>query len=513
VTGVQTCALPISSRALWDDEKLSAWAAALAQCGQPTAALEAWQKNRAELLVTWRRQVLLGQLVDLKPMDGLLAYEATCGQEAAATQIRELRRFVRYFVAPLKVHQALVRYGAGAMAAASALDHVRTRDVARLERDLRRTFVYSIAALGRQHYIAVKLDLETKGGGVANRLQAKDVPWLGDALASCEAAWVAALLGVTMPPSGRHLPVPDGQCLSMVEGTTRAWEAPPARPQSTPVAEWLRAQAPALQKGLAPLVEGQAADLIRGLGGRPGDVDLAVLGRAIAALGEGDEETARLVLVRAGMDLLAQHLERVTADMVGTSEARCREDLRARTIFSEIGAGCAVHALLKGAYHPVAEYYWAGGTDSEGLATAGYRGLLGNEALRYTPIILNVGLGATLITGKEETWGAGGYAALTVIDKIGLAFYKRIDERNTFECGVFAGGFLDALIRTVADSGTEHRYWLLGFTAGWPRLRGLDLGFEIHAGAAMPFELSNKASYGLAAGAALVVPFDSVLTE
>jgi hypothetical protein len=277
------------------------------------------------------------------------------------------------------------------------------------------------------------------------------------------------------------------------------------------VADWIAASGPKLAALLTPLLEDRAADLRRGGGGRAGEVDPAVLTRCARALAEGDTAAARLVLLRAGSDLLAAHLEAVTAEMVGASEVRCREDRRARTIFSGLGAGCAVHALLKGAYRPVAEYYWAGGTDAEGLATAGYRGLLADEALRYTPIILNVGLGATVVAGRASQWGTGGYAALTVIDKIGVAFYKRLDERNPFEVGAFAGGFLDALVRTAADSGTEHRYWLLGVTAGWPRLGGLDLGLELHAGAAMPFELSSRAAYGFAAGAAMVVPFETVL--
>lgn len=497
-----------ASRALWEEASLRDWRAVAARCGQPTDGLVAWQMGHQELLERWRRQVLLGQAIDLAPLDRLLEVEARCQDESDAARLRELRRYVRYFTAPLRVRQALARYGTGALAAAAALDHVRTRDAAGLERDLHRTLVYAAATLAQYRLVDFVLRGEAETG---TRLRAKDVPLLGDALAACEVAALGVLLGATLPPSDRQIPVPEGQCLSLVDGKPRPWQQPDARPPTTPPDEWLRLKGPALVSLLGFLSD-------KGAGGADRDaqrpqVSELVIARVANALAEGEGASARQVLLRAGVDLLAEHLEAVTSDVVGASEARCRDDLRARSIFTRLGAGCAVHALVTGAYRPVVEYYWAGGRDAAGLATAGYRGLLARQSLRYTPLILNVGLGATWVTGSSATWGHGGYAALTVIDKIGVAFCKRLDERTTFEFGAFAGGFVDALVRTATDSGKEHRYWLLGLTAGWPRVRGLDVGLEVHAGAAMPFELARGSSYGFAAGAAMVVPFDTFLAE
>ena len=130
-----------------------------------------------------------------------------------------------------------------------------------------------------------------------------------------------------------------------------------------------------------------------------------------------------------------------------------------------------------------------------------------------TPLILNVGLGGTYITGAAADWGEHGYGALTVLDKFGLAFYKYNGASFRWETGPFVGGFLDALVRTATGDGEDERYWLAGYTFGLTRMWKADFGIELHAGAAMPFSFGDSARYGFAAGGAFVVPFNFVLED
>jgi hypothetical protein len=53
-------------------------------------------------------------------------------------------------------------------------------------------------------------------------------------------------------------------------------------------------------------------------------------------------------------------------------------------------------------------------------------------------------------------------------------------------------------------------YWLLGTTIGRRQFsRGVPLGFELHAGAALPFDLSQTGDrIAFAWGGALIVPAD-----
>lgn len=76
-----------------------------------------------------------------------------------------------------------------------------------------------------------------------------------------------------------------------------------------------------------------------------------------------------------------------------------------------------------------------------------------------------------------------------------MAVYKDFDRHKVFELGLFAGGFLVALVRTAADEGEERRYWLGGANVGWTRINGADIGVEGHIAAAMPFEF-DKSEHG-----------------
>jgi hypothetical protein len=240
------------------------------------------------------------------------------------------------------------------------------------------------------------------------------------------------------------------------------------------------------------------------------------LSRALADVQTGNTDGANRTLVRLGVDFLVNEVDDLSDSFFHVSDADCERDTKDLSIFSGLGAGCSVRLLLQGAYRPIADWYFQQGgnsTNESTLATSVYESLINSPALDTTPVILNVGLGGTFVAGSADTWGDHGYAAMTLLDKIGLAFYKYNAKDTRFETGPFAGGFLDALIRTAANDGTAQRYWLLGYTAGFTRMWNVDLGLELHAGAAMPFTLTDSHHYGFAAGGALVVPFNFVFQQ
>jgi hypothetical protein len=141
--------------------------------------------------------------------------------------------------------------------------------------------------------------------------------------------------------------------------------------------------------------------------------------------------------------------------------------------------------------------------------TAVYKNLQSTSVLANSPLLLSVGLGATHVFGPSDYWGDSGFTALTLLDKIGLAFVKYNGTDWRFQTGIFVGGFLDALI-TVAN-GSGRKYWLAGYSLGVPRMFGIDLGLEAHVAATLPFAFNAANQYGVALGGALVVPLDSII--
>jgi hypothetical protein len=243
------------------------------------------------------------------------------------------------------------------------------------------------------------------------------------------------------------------------------------------------------------------------------DAHLGELEHAVALMEDGDKQGAARVLFAFGVDLMGERVEAMMASLVGKSEAECLRDASTRSIFTGMGGACALRILVESAYQPVADYFGNQGqpqADASHLAATVYKDLLATAYLDNTPVILNVGLGANYIRGHEDVWGPHGMVALTVVDKLGLAFYKRSWQSFRFEMGPFVGGFLDALVRTL-DKDKSERSWLLGYTVGMPRMWGSDVGVELHAAAALPFELNQTHRNGFALGAALVIPFNSVL--
>ncbi|HEX6272319.1 MAG TPA: hypothetical protein VFZ53_04745 [Polyangiaceae bacterium] len=167
---------------------------------------------------------------------------------------------------------------------------------------------------------------------------------------------------------------------------------------------------------------------------------------------------------------------------------------------------CGVRVLIGAVYDPLLDYVIIENptdADRRRLATKAYSKALELDPLSRTPFLFNVGLGATAITtfDDDETFH------LTLLEKFGLAY--RFGDRNDWELGGFVGGFLDAVIREATESEDE-QYWLAGATFGRRQLgSSVPFGVGVHAGAALPFDLTNtKDRIAFAGGLVLSVPAD-----
>jgi hypothetical protein len=223
---------------------------------------------------------------------------------------------------------------------------------------------------------------------------------------------------------------------------------------------------------------------------------------------EKREGESRRRVMRLGADFLVAQVDKVALRLVGADATQCQEnDPKWRSILNRLDAACTAHLLIQSAYHPIADYLGAGGFSAPGaarLADTTYRQLLQSPMLGSTPIILNVGLGANWVGFNKS---GSDFVSLTVVDKFGVALLKYNGPSYGFEAGPFVGGFLDALVRTAA--GAEEKYWLAGFTVGFPRIAGVDLGLEAHVAGAIPFTFHSDPRLTL--GLTVVVPLIAVL--
>jgi hypothetical protein len=278
-----------------------------------------------------------------------------------------------------------------------------------------------------------------------------------------------------------------------------------------PNAEVEAARADDLKDVLGRIKKAAAAQIPE-LGPALEDVPLPEVSKALIYIADGNDDAARKVALRYGVTLLVEEVDELSTRILGKRATDCETAANSTSIFRGIDALCAVHILIQSAYYPIADFLWDTGLSASNIssvATQAYKSLLQNKALDRTPIILNLGLGANFVVGHSDVWGDNGLLALTVVDKIGVAFYKRSTSRCTFETGPFVGGFLDALVRTATGDGKNHRAWIAGYTVGFPRLAGVNVGVEAHVGAALPFEVSTH-EIGFVAGLTLVIPFDTL---
>ena len=172
---------------------------------------------------------------------------------------------------------------------------------------------------------------------------------------------------------------------------------------------------------------------------------------------------------------------------------------------------CGVRLLVGAVYDPIIEYISIEDpteADRRRLATRAYKKALELDPLSRTPLLFNVGPGATGLT----RFGGDDSLHLTLLDKFGLAY--RWGERNQGELGLFVGGFLDAIIRTATDSPEERQYWLAGATIGQRQFQCVPFGLGVHVAAALPFDLSKTGDrIALAGGLVLTVPADIAFGE
>lgn len=487
---------------LWDPEEDSTWAAAISSCGFPIEPFSSWQKARDE--AHWveeaRRAFLSGVPIKVEPMEALLRYSPnTCAKTDSAKVIRQLRKFTHYALAPLRLQETLSRYQLPALAAAALLDYVRTDDESEFQRNLLRTFLHGVAHSGHKKLILKGLELETRNPAV--RITSSTLPTMTQAQQSCELRAGAALLGFTRTSE-------TVQCYSFSQSI---WIAAPALPPSVkglPSRDWLIEHADELESTFAPLLVPEFPESFKYK-----IPDAETLKQVLSALKSGRWSAVSSSLTQPAIDFLVEQLEGLTKDWLGDDAGECLKQSQGTSIFFRRDGACTLHLLIQSAYRPIADYFWQSSGVGTGAtpAQAVYDRLLASPAINRLPIILNVGLGANYIRGNSAVWGRHGYSALSVIDKAGVAFYKRTTSETEWEVGAFAGGFLDALARTATNEGESERFWLLGLTAGWTRLPHLPFGLEVHVAEAMPLRLNAKNRYGKTVGAAIVVPWSAFL--
>ncbi|MBV8757241.1 MAG: hypothetical protein JO257_08210 [Deltaproteobacteria bacterium] len=464
--------------ALWGDLRKG--------CPALDAAYAAWQKERdgSKFFVRARLALAARTRLDLTALDALLVVK--CGGDTA-----QFKRFVSQLVAPLHVNNLLAR-GPALLAAAALLDYLRFRDDERLSSDVRDLILF---ALQQNTLPAAVQVLRAKVG------QAEDI-----AVAitdSCELLDARHLLTFT------SVDLASAPCVSLLADGPKATKAV-AGVTGKPTAAVEKERSDALKEVLERLKKAASIEIPE-LGGHLNEVPITELAKAAIYLADGNHVGARKVVLRYGITLLVEQVDALSVRLLGKSSEDCENAARSTSIFSGIDAACAAHILIQSAYYPIADSLWDTGLSSDNvsvIATQTYKSLLQNHSLDRTPIILTLGLGANQVWGHSDVWGSG-ETALTVLDKFGVAFYKHSEDRWTFETGPFVGGFLDALVRTATGDGKEHRNWIAGYTAGFPRLQGVDIGFELHAGVAVPFDIKSH-DVGFVVGAALVIPFSTL---
>jgi hypothetical protein len=466
------------------------WGALRTACPDVDQAYGAWQKARDAGFFDGARDALAGgRGIDLSALDAVAA--ARCRSD-----LRQLQRFVAQLSVPLRLHNSLVERGVAILAAAALIDYLHFQDEARLDRDVRALLGFALERVALPAQIEA---LRAAAAGVPDAIQRLDT--------SCEVLDLRHVLAM------RGGDVAAASCTSLTgaAGTTLAV----AGAGGVAIAEVVVARAADVERLFARIAvviaelrgarrPEASAPVAREAAAAHSGVALRELVKLAGYVAGDDRRAARQVALRYGIALLVDEVDHLSEHLLQTRATDCETRARSTSIFRGIDAACAAHILIQSAYYPIADVLWDSGLSAANVSSAAtqtYQSLLQNKALDRTPIILDVGLGV-------NHFGNGGNA-LTVVDKFGLAFYKRSTERWTFETGPFVGGFLDALVRTAASTGTDQRRWIAGYAIGAPRVAGVDVGVELHAGAAIPFEIKAD-DIGFVVGATLVVPFSTL---
>jgi hypothetical protein len=226
----------------------------------------------------------------------------------------------------------------------------------------------------------------------------------------------------------------------------------------------------------------------------------------LRAGGAGDEDPEVLVMVARG-DLegaAARVLSQGSGKLLAAVRGRLGEDSR------RVQQHFAVfEAVVEAAYGPLADLFSGGDRQAvlNNLANQAIKHVYEDEALNRTMLLVRVGLGATWSRYRDESTQLG----LTLLDQFGLAY--KWGGTHAWYAGAFAGGFLDALLRTQQD-GENRNFWVAGATVGLTKISDtFPLGVEIHGGAALPFENLWSGKHGAMWGASLLVPIDLVFDD
>ncbi|HEX8112871.1 MAG TPA: hypothetical protein VF516_34305 [Kofleriaceae bacterium] len=480
------------------DGKEISYQTAFTACGQSQLWSD-WVARRAAIEANLRRAVWLQQSVRaaldaLAPITG-----ASCASpKADAINVKALmilRKHALYLKGALDMFELRNR-GAIVLAIAAVIDLVRTSDKDQFERHTRTAVAGAVDRLGWQLCVdAQDPDLCVKQAQAGQPV--------------CQTALVSAVLRGTDP---RKV----APCLNL--NTKRVCKTIVStndqQPDSCVFPEIALVESKPeefrkalLETVLTKYVEPYREKLVNDASAATKIVDAAI--RCLEYLRAGDSTAARKAIARVAIEELLDHLKEVIAEQLHADSATCEDSTHSVSLFSGLGAKCAVTVLIEAAYYPIADMIWDGGIDASKasqIAESAYRSVLQSKLLAGSPILVNVGLGANAIWGADSVWGKDGYKALTVVDKFGLVFYRRQFSKETFEIGPFVGGFLDALVRTV--NGSNRFFWLAGVTAGFPRIRGYNLGIELHAAYALPFAFESRNDVGYALGGVLVIPWD-----
>lgn len=218
---------------------------------------------------------------------------------------------------------------------------------------------------------------------------------------------------------------------------------------------------------------------------------------AAKSLQTATDDQARRVLLQAAISTFKPYITQFLDLHVAPLEWCQQGD-------NDTGIFCAVRVLADAAFEPLMDYLAtpSGQADEGRLARNVYKALDDLDPLGRTPLLFNIGPGVTFLTRFD---GAA-TTHFTLLDKFGIA--ARWGRRNQWEVGAFAGGFVDAIIRTAAEGTKSNPYWLLGGTFGLRKFtRDSPFGIELQVAAALPFDTSNfKDKVAAAGGLNLIIP-------
>jgi len=233
--------------------------------------------------------------------------------------------------------------------------------------------------------------------------------------------------------------------------------------------------------------------------------ELSALIGALGNFSQGLDAQGRRALLQSAVEVFKPRLTAFLDRRVAPLQW-CQAEEHGNTV------SCTVRVLADAAYEPLLNSVIDPGSqgDSARLARQLYLKLDELDPLGTTPLLFNIGPGATLLTrfGHDDPT-----LHFTLLDKFGFA--HRFGQRKAWELGGFVGGFVDAIIRTAAEGKDGDPYWLAGGTFGYRRFSPrYPFGFELHVAAAMPFETSNFSDKVAAAfGLNLIVPAELAFTE